>query len=107
MFIKMFKIRKGDTVEVTKGKDRGKKGKVLKAFPLNSRAIVEGINFAKKHKRRTREDDKGGIVAIEMPISITNLMLFCKNCNRGRRVGFTILKDGTKSRFCRDCKEAI
>lgn len=103
----MFKIKKGDTVEVTKGKDRGKKGKVLKVFPLNNRAIVEGINFVKKHKRRTREDDKGGIIAIETPISLTNLMLFCKNCNRGRRVGFTILKDGTKSRFCKNCKEAI
>ena len=103
----MFKIRKGDTVEVIKGKDRGKKGKVLKVLPLNGRAIVEGINLVKKHKRRTREDEKGGIIPIEMPISLTNLMLFCKNCNCGRRVGFTILKDGTKSRFCKECKEAI
>ena len=103
----MFKIRKGDTVEVTKGKDRGKKGKVLKVFLSNGRAIIEGINLVKKHKRKTREDEKGGIVPIEMPISLSNLMLYCKNCNRGRRVGFTILKDGTKSRFCKDCKEAI
>ncbi len=103
----MFKIKKGDMVEVIKGKDRGKKGKVLSVFPASNRAIVEGINFVKKHKRRTREDDKGGIVPIEMPISITNLMFFCKNCNRGRRVGFTILKDGTKTRFCKNCKEAL
>ncbi|PIP21074.1 MAG: 50S ribosomal protein L24 [Candidatus Omnitrophica bacterium CG23_combo_of_CG06-09_8_20_14_all_40_11] len=103
----MFKIRKGDTVEIIKGKDRGKKGKVLKVFPLNGRAIVEGINLVKKHKRKTREDEKGGIVPIEMPISLTNLMLFCKNCNRGRRIGFTILKDGTKARFCKNCKEAV
>ena len=103
----MFKIRKGDTVEITKGKDRGKKGKVLKVFISNGRAIVEGINLVKKHKRKTREDEKGGIISIETPISLSNLMLFCKNCNHGRRVGFTILKDGTKSRFCKECKEAI
>jgi len=103
----MYKIRKGDTVEVMKGKDRGKKGKVLKVSLSNGRAIIEGINLVKKHKRKTREDEKGGIVPIEMPISLSNLMLFCKNCNCGRRVGFTILKDGTKSRLCKDCKEAI
>ncbi len=103
----MFKIRKGDTVEVVKGKDRGKKGKIISVLPSRGRALVEGINMVKKHKRRTREDDKGGIVSIETPISITNLMLFCKNCNRGRRVGFTILKDGTKTRFCKNCKEAL
>ena len=80
---------------------------MLKVFISNGRAIVEGINLVKKHKRKTREDEKGGIVPIEMPISLSNLMLYCKNCNRGRRVGFTILKDGTKSRFCKDCKEAI
>lgn len=103
----MFKIRKGDAVEVTKGKDRGKKGKVLKVFPFESRVIVEGINMVKKHKRRTREDDKGGIVPIEAAISIANLKLFCKSCNRATRVGFTVLKDTTKSRFCKECKETI
>jgi len=103
----MFKIKKGDTVEVMKGKDRGKKGNVLRVSPLSRRAIVEGINLVKKHKRRTREDEKGGIVPIEASISLSNLMVFCKKCNCGRRVGFTILKDGTKTRFCKECKEAI
>ena len=103
----MFKIRKGDTVEVIKGKDRGKKGKVLRVYPLNNRAIVEGINLAKKHRRKTREDQQGGIVSIEIPIKLCNLMLFCKNCNRRARAGFIILKDGTKSRVCKRCKEVI
>ncbi|MFH1269593.1 MAG: 50S ribosomal protein L24 [Candidatus Omnitrophota bacterium] len=103
----MFKIRKGDTVEVTKGKDRGKKGKVLAISLSDNRAIVEGINLVKKHRRRSREDEKGGIVTIEMPISMANLMPFCKNCNRGRRAGFIILKDATKSRVCKTCKEVI
>lgn len=103
----MLKIRKGDTVEVIKGKDKGKKGKVLSVLIAKSRAVVEGINMVKKHKRRTQQDDKGGIIAIETPISMANLMLFCKSCNRGRKVGFSVLKDGTKTRLCKNCKEAI
>ena len=103
----MLKIKKGDTVQVIKGKDRGKKGKVLRISPDENRTIVEGLNLIKKHRRKTREDQQGGIVSIEAPINISNLMLLCKNCNRAVRVGFTLLKDGTKSRFCKSCKEAI
>jgi len=103
----MLKIRKGDTVQVIKGKDVGKKGKILTVLRQEGRALVEGINLVKKHKRQTREDQKGGIVPIESPISIANLMYFCKNCNRPARVGFVVLKDGTKSRFCKSCKEAV
>jgi large subunit ribosomal protein L24 len=103
----MLKIRKGDQVEVISGKDKGKKGKVISVLVSNSRALVEGINMVKKHKRRTQQDDKGGIVPIETPISLANLMLFCKTCNRGRKVGFSVLKDGTKTRVCKNCKEAI
>ncbi len=103
----MLKIRKGDTVSVTKGKDRGKKGKVLKILRENGRALVEGINLVKKHKRRTQQDTKGGVVSIESPISISNLALFCGHCSRAVRAGFTILKDGTKARICRACKEVV
>ncbi|MBU3958413.1 MAG: 50S ribosomal protein L24 [Candidatus Omnitrophica bacterium] len=103
----MLKIRQGDTVEVIKGNDRGKKGKVLKILPRERRAIVEGINLVKKHKRRTQQDQQGGIISIETPINLSNLMLFCKNCSSPKRIGFMFLKDGTKSRFCKKCKEAI
>jgi len=103
----MFKIKKGDTVEVVKGKDRGKKAKVLRVFPEQHKAIVEGINLAKKHKRKTQQDQQGGVVSIEMPLNLSNLMLFCKSCNRRARSGFTILKDATKSRICRHCKEVL
>jgi large subunit ribosomal protein L24 len=103
----MLKIKKGDLVEVIKGKDNGKKGKVLVVLPKEMRAIVEGINLVKKHMRRRREDEQGGIVSIEAPISISNLALFCKSCNRGVRVGFSILKDASKVRFCKVCKQAI
>jgi len=103
----MLKIKKGDTISVIKGKDKGKTGKVLAINLSVGRALVEGINLAKKHKRQTRQDEKGGIVSIEMPISISNVALLCKNCNRQTRVGFSILKDGTKTRICKACKEAL
>jgi large subunit ribosomal protein L24 len=103
----MYKIRKGDTVQVIKGRDNGKKGKVINILPQGKRALVEGINLVKKHKRQTRQDQQGGIISIEAPISISNLMIFCKQCSRPVRVGFTNLKDGSKSRFCKDCKGAL
>jgi len=103
----MLKIRRGDIVQAVKGKDKGKKGKVLNTFPVEKKALVEGINTVKKHKRKTQNDQQGGIVSIEMPISIANIMLVCKSCNRPVKVGITKLKDGTKSRFCKACKEAL
>lgn len=103
----MFKIRKGDTVQVIKGKDAGKKGKVITIFTENSKALVEGLNLVKKHKRQTRQEQKGGIVSIEAPISVSNLMLFCSHCSNPARVGFKVSGDGVKSRFCKSCKEVI
>jgi len=103
----MFRIRRNDSVEVIAGKDRGKKGKVLRVFTKENRAIVEGINLMKKHRRKTREDQQGGIAEIEMPIALSNIMLFCKYCEEGVRTGITVLKDGTKTRICKACKEAI
>ncbi|MCX5699938.1 MAG: 50S ribosomal protein L24 [Candidatus Omnitrophica bacterium] len=103
----MNKIRKGDIVQAIKGKDRGKKGKVVQVITATKRALVEGLNLAKKHKRQTRQDTQGGIVSIEMPIALANIMLVCKHCNKIARVGFVIQKDSTKSRICRVCKEVI
>ncbi|MBP7836155.1 MAG: 50S ribosomal protein L24 [Candidatus Omnitrophica bacterium] len=103
----MQKIRKGDIVQAVKGKDNGKKGKVIQVLTEKGKALVEGINLAKKHKRQTRQDQKGGIVSIEMPIALANIMLVCKHCDRPSRVGFSTLKDGTKTRICKSCKEAI
>ncbi len=103
----MFKIRKDDLVQVIKGKDRGKKGKVLSILVPGKRALVEGINLAKKHMRKRKETDQAGIVSIEAPISLANLMLICKNCGHAARIGFKVLNDGTKSRFCRQCQGII
>ena len=103
----MPKIKRSDIVQVIKGRDLGKKGKVLKLFWDRKRALVEGVNLVKKHRRQTRQDQQGGIVSIESSISISNLMLVCKSCNRPVRAGFSVLKDGTKTRVCSSCKEVI
>ncbi len=103
----MAKIRKGDTVAVLAGRDKGKTGKVLAVLPVRDGAIVEGVNFVKKHARRTREDEKGGIISKESVIHLSSLALFCKGCNRQTKIGVDVLKDGTKTRFCKRCKEAF
>lgn len=103
----MFKIKRNDTVQVIAGKDKGKKGKVLKLLPDLNRAIVESINLVKKHQRRTQQEQQTGISEIPAPIHISNLMLICRNCNRPVRAVFMVLKDGTKSRICKGCKEPI
>ena len=103
----MNKIKKNDTVKVMGGKNKGKTGKVLAVFPKDSKALVEGINFIKKHTRKTQKDQQGGIISKEAPVRIANLALLCKACNRTTRVGTTKLGDGTKTRFCKKCKEII
>ena len=103
----MARIKKNDTVMVIAGRDKGKKGKVLTVFPSKGRAMVEGVNFVKKHMRRTREEQQGGIIQKESSINLSNLALFCKGCNRPTRVGINVLSDGIKVRYCKKCKEVV
>ena len=103
----MQRIKKNDTVKVISGKDKGKTGKVLLISPGGLRALIEGVNMAKKHMRQTRDNQKGGIIPIERPISISNIMPYCKNCAKPVKVGYSISKDKIKSRICRKCKQAI
>ncbi len=101
-------IKKNDLVFVLSGKDRGKTGKVLRVFPTNSRAIVEGINFIQKHTRANPQKNvKGGILPKESSIHLSNLMVVCKRCNKHARVGFTHLPDGRKARVCKNCDELL
>ena len=102
----MARIRKDDIVEVISGKDKGKKGKIIHCFP-DDLVLVEGVNFVKKNMRRTQQDQKGGIIQKEAPLNVSNVMLVCKRCNRPVRVGFSYLKDGTKARICKKCKELL
>lgn len=100
-------IKKNDIVFVTTGKDKGKKGKVLRVFPQKERVIVEGVNFFKHHVRKKSETELGGIIQREGSMHISNLMLYCNKCNSPVRIGVKFLKDGSKVKFCKKCKESI
>ena len=104
----MAKIKRNDMVKILAGKDKGKTGKVLTVFPGKNRALVEGVNFIKRHSRQTKQEQKGGIIQKESPLQISNLLLICKHCNKPTRVGMKIMKDGvSKARVCKKCKEII
>ncbi len=97
--MKKIKIKKGDEVLVTKGKDRGARGKVLKVQPAQNTAIVERINMVKRHTRANpNQQVQGGIVEREAPIRISNLMLICPESGQPTRVGRRRLEDGTSVR---------
>lgn len=102
-----MKIKKGDTVLVVAGKDRGKKGTVRTSFPKNDRVLVDGVNFIKKHARAIREARQAGIIEREASINVSNVMLVCNKCNHPARIGFRLLEDGKKVRFCHVCGEVI
>jgi large subunit ribosomal protein L24 len=102
-----MKIRKEDTVLVISGKDRGKRGRVLRAFPKESRVIVEKVNMIKRHMRARRPALQAGIIEREAPIHISNVMLLCNKCHRPTRVGFQFIEEGRKVRVCKRCGEVI
>lgn len=102
-----MKIRKNDTVLVIAGKDKGKKGKVRRAFPKEDKIIVEGINMIKRHSRARRAARQAGIIEREAPLHVSNVMLLCSKCNKPTRVGFRFLESGEKARICRVCSEII
>lgn len=99
-------IKKDDFVEVIAGKEKGKKGKILKVFPKKNYVIIEKINFIKRHTRPSQEQ-KGGILEKEGHIHISNVMLFCRKCNLPVRIGKMELQDGKKTRVCRKCGEVV
>ena len=100
------KIRKGDRVIVTTGRDKGKKGEVLKVFPSESRALVSGVNVVKRHQRQT-QTQQGGIVQKESTIHLSNLAHVDPKSGDASRVGFKFLKDGRKVRFAKKSGEVI
>jgi large subunit ribosomal protein L24 len=105
MAIKL-KIKKGDRVVVLTGKDKGKRGEVLTVMPKENRALVRGVNVARKHQRQT-PGEEGGIVSKEMPIHISNHAVEDPKDGTPSRVGFKFLKDGRKVRFAKGSGEMI
>ena len=102
-----MKLKKNDTVTVITGKDKGKKGKVLKTFPTQSCVIVEGINYATQFLRPTQENPKGGISKFEAKLAVSKVQLLCPKCSKPTRVGLQSLSDGTKQRVCKKCQEIL
>jgi large subunit ribosomal protein L24 len=102
-----MKIKKGDTVKIISGKDRGKLSKVLSVLGDSDRVVVEKVNVAKIHKKQTgNQKDPGGIIEVERPISISKVMVVCPSCNKSTRVGWKISKD-KKVRICKKCKNVL
>ena len=100
------KIKKGDRVVVTTGRDKGKKGEVIKVFPKEDRALVSGVNVVKRHQRQT-QTQQGGIVSKEAPIELSNIAHVDPKTGAATRVGFKILGDGRKVRFAKKSGEVI
>ena len=99
-----MRIKKGDTVQIISGKDKGKKGLVVKAFPQKNSIIVENVNLRKKHVRPKKGGEKGQRVEIPLAISVSSAMLICKSCGKATRVRFEVTSDGAKKRICKKCK---
>jgi large subunit ribosomal protein L24 len=98
-------VKKGDSVVVLSGKDRGKQGKVLRVLATKGKAIVEKVNFTKKHtKPNPGKNVKGGILERESPINVAKLQVICPSCNEPARTGSHRNEDGVATRFCRNCK---
>ena len=102
-----MRIKKGDTVEVISGKDKGKRGEILKVIPKKDRVIVEGVNIVNRHVSPTQDMPQGGIIENEAPIHISNVMLVCPRCDERSRFGVEVLDNGDKVRVCKSCDEVI
>ncbi|TSA44112.1 50S ribosomal protein L24 [bacterium] len=102
----MANIKKGDIVKIIAGKNRGKSGKVIMADQKTGRVSVEGLNLYKKHVRPKKQGEKGEVVELARPMSISNVMLVCPDCHKATRVGHRVANE-TKVRFCKKCQATI
>ncbi|MCM8811912.1 MAG: 50S ribosomal protein L24 [Candidatus Omnitrophica bacterium] len=103
----MFRVKRDDQVVVLSGKNRGKKGKVLRVYPSDGRVLVEGVNLIKRHTRKSQNAPQGAILEKESPLPVGKVMPLCPRCKQGVRVGFKVMPDGSKARICRKCEESF
>lgn len=101
-----MKIKKGDNIIITTGKDKGKKGKVFQSFPKKNKISVEGLNLRKKHVKPKREGEKGQIIEFPAAMNVSNVKLVCPKCGKGVRVGYKITGE-KKVRICKKCGQEI
>ena len=100
-------VRRGDTVGVIAGKERGKRGKVLRVLRDSGRVVIEHLNMIKRHQRPTPKLRQGGIIEREGPMAASNVLPVCGRCDRPVRMGIKILSDGRKVRVCKRCGESV
>lgn len=105
----MANVRRGDTVVVLAGKDRGKRGTVerIEKTKRGLGVVVPGINMARKHQRAAQRTQQGGILDLPVPMHISNVQIVCPRCNKPTRIGHTQLEDGRRARVCKHCGEQI
>lgn len=101
-----MKLIKGDSVLITTGKDKGKKGKIERVIPGKNKVVVEGLNQYKRHLKSRSTDQKSDIVLISKPLAAANVALMCPKCAKPTRIGYSVVNN-EKKRICRKCKEVI
>jgi large subunit ribosomal protein L24 len=102
-----MRLHSNDNVLVTKGRDRGKQGKISRVLIKEQKVVVEGINVVTRHQKPTGAFQQGGLIQKEMPIPVSNVVLICQSCTQPSRISFRRLADGTKARYCTKCEEII
>ena len=100
-------VKRGDKVVVIAGKDKGKEGNVIAAFPEQNKVIVEGVAVAKKHQKARMQGQASAIIDKEMPIDASNVMRVCPKCGKPARVGVKVFEDGSKAKYCKKCNETF
>lgn len=101
-----MKLKKGDNVFITSGKDHGRKGKVVEVLPKKGKVVVEGMNLQKRHRRPRRQGQKGEVVEIAAPVDASNAKFICPKCAKSVRLGYRISGE-SKYRVCKKCGEAV
>jgi len=101
-----MRIKKDDTVLIIKGKDKGKKAKVLRGFPKELKVLVEGVNIKKKHQKPKKQGEKGQLVEVSAPIPVFNVKLICSKCGKPTRVEYK-KSEKKKYRICKKCKQEL
>src|SRR5438128_2815544 len=102
-----MRLKKNDQIIVIQGKERGKKGRIMKVFPKNHSILVEKLNYQTVYLRKSQQNPQGGIAKVEGKIDSSNVQLLCPRCSKPTHAVFSVLADGTKQRMCKHCHEII
>jgi len=102
-----MRIKKGDTVKVLSGNDKGKTGEVLEVIPKTEKIVVKGVNVRKKHVKPRKQGEEGGIISVEVAIHSSKASVVCPKCGKATRIGFKEGKDNKKVRVCKKCNTEL